>query len=260
MEDRNELIRLIRNIIGDEKEDGFYTSITWNNEKIEVPNFLFKDGLAKYPEIRISPFLSDKQASHSIRVRKHNYDRKTKFYNAIFQVDIYATNAVLVNKIYDAVKRRINLFYDIDTVLYGYDNAFKLIDEEKGIYHSQKYNSKNFDIISVQFCRRLIRRVCKKQDLTKNTYYIDKTGLYVRTDFPIKRIKINTVLNGLIFPDGQTAHQKGIIKTRVINPKNLSQLEKNDVERISFTLGIFYRMDSMRKPGPLATHIMIDSD
>ena len=124
----------------------------------------------------------------------------------------------------------------------------------------KKYNSKNFDIISVQFCRQLIRRVCKKQDLTKNTYYIDETGLYVRTDFPIKRIKINTVLNGLIFPDGQTAHQKGIIKTRIINPKNLSQLENNDVERISFELGIFYRMDSMRNAGPLATHMMIDSD
>lgn len=260
MKDRNELIRLIREIIGDEKEDGFYTSIEWNNKKIEVPNFLFKDGPAQYPEIRISPFLSDTQASHSIRVRRHDYDRKTKFYNAIFQVDIYATNVVLVNKIFDAVKRRISLFYDIDTVWYGYDKAFNLIDEEKNIYHSQNYNSKKFNIISVQFCRKLMKRVCNKEDLIKNTYYIDKTGLYVRTDFPIKRIKINTVLNGLVFPDGQTAHQKGIIKTRIRRPRNLSQLEDNNVERISFELGIFYRMDSMRNAGPLATHMMIDSD
>lgn len=260
MKDRNELIRLVRAIIGDEKEDGFYTSINWNNKEIEVPNFLFKDGPAKYPEIRISPFLSDTKASHSIRVRKHDYDRKTSFYNAIFQVDIYATNIVLVNKIFDAVKRRINLFYDIDTVLYGYDNAFKLIDEEKNIYHSEKYNSKTFDIISVQFCRTPIKRVCNKSDLVRNTYYIDETGTYVRTNYPIKRIKLNIVLNGLVFPDGQTAHQKGIIKTRVMNRKNLSQLENNDVERISFELGIFYRLDSARNAGPLATHVMIDSD
>ena len=57
MKDRNELIFLIRSIIGEEKEDGFYTKVNWNNENIEVPNFLFKDGPAKYPEIRILYFL-----------------------------------------------------------------------------------------------------------------------------------------------------------------------------------------------------------
>ena len=261
MKDRNELIRLIRCIIGDEKEDGFYTSVTWNNETIQVPNFLFKDGPAEYPEIRISPFLSDTQASHSIRVRKYDYDRKTKFYNAIFQVDIYATNVILVNKIFDAVKRRINLFYDIDNVMYGYNKCFKLIDEEKNIYHCKDYNSKYFQIISVNFGNVSLKKVQNKQQLKhKNTYCVNQRGLYVRTDFPIKRIKVNTVLNGLVFPDGETAHQKGIIKTKIINPKNLSELEKNNVERISFELGIFYRMDSMRNAGPLATHVMIDSD
>ena len=45
-----------------------------------------------------------------------------------------------------------------------------------------------------------------------------------------------------------------------MNTRSLSELENNDVERISFELGIFYRMDSERNPGPLATHIMIDSD
>lgn len=260
MKDRNELIRLVREIIGDEKEDGFYTTVIWNNETIEVPNFLFKDGPAQYPEVRISPFLTNKQASHSIRIREYDSDRKSKFYNTIFQVDIYATNIVLVNKIFDAIRRRIQLFYDIDILTYGYDTAFKLIDEEKNIYHSRVYNNKNFNITSVSFCNKLIKRVCSKKDLTRHTYFIDDTGLYVRTDYPIKRIKVRTVLNGLVFPDGQTAHQKGIIKTRIMNEHSLSELENNDIERISFELGIFYRMDSKRNPGPLATHMMIDSD
>ena len=131
MKDRNELIFLIRSIIGEEQEDGFYTKVKWNNETIEVPNFLFKDGPAQYPEIRISPFLTESKASHSIRVRKHNYDRKTKFFNTVFQVDIYADNIVLINNIESAVRKRIELFYDMDTVVYGYDNKFKLIDEER---------------------------------------------------------------------------------------------------------------------------------
>lgn len=261
MKDRNELIFLIRSIIGEEQEDGFYTKVKWNNETIEVPNFLFKDGPAQYPEIRISPFLTESKASHSIRVRKHNYDRKTKFFNTVFQIDIYADNIVLINNIENAVRKRIELFYDMDTVVYGYDNKFKLIDEERNIYHSKTYNSNDFKIISVRFRRIPMQKVKHKSDLKfKNTYYVDETGLYVNTDLPIKIIHINTVLNGLVFKDGETAHQKGIIKTRVMNRRSLSELEKNDVERISFELGIFYRMDGMRNPGPLATHMTIDSD
>ena len=88
MKDKNELIRLIRQIIGDEEADGFYTSVNYNNEIIKVPNYLFKDGTADYPEIRISPFLSNEIAAHPIRIRTYDYESKTKFYNAIFHIDI----------------------------------------------------------------------------------------------------------------------------------------------------------------------------
>ena len=114
MKDRNELIYLIRQIIGDEEEDGFYTIVNWNNKEIKVPNYLFKDGPAKYPEIRISPFLTESQASHSIRIRNYNSDRKTKFYNTIFQIDIFATNIVLVNKIDNMMSV---YYYDIKLVI-----------------------------------------------------------------------------------------------------------------------------------------------
>ena len=73
-------------------------------------------------------------------------------------------------------------------------------------------------------------------------------------------IQINCIINGLIFPDGETAHTKGIIKTRTMNKRTLSELEENNVERISFELGIFYMLDQERKPGPIATDIIVDSD
>ena len=38
MKDRNELIYRIRQIIGDEEEDGFYTKVEYNGEIIKVPN------------------------------------------------------------------------------------------------------------------------------------------------------------------------------------------------------------------------------
>lgn len=261
MKNRNELIYRIRQIIGDEKEDGFYTHVQHNGKDIDVPNFLFKDGPIQYPEIRISPFLTESQKSHSIRIRDYEYDSKTRFYDTRFQIDIYATNLVLANNIEEVVRNRIDLFYDIDTIIYGYDKSFKRIDVERNIYHTPTYNIDNTRIISVRFCKIPMIKVKEKKDLKKrNTFFIDKTGLYIHTDLPIKMIQINAVLNGLVFPDGDTAHKKGIIKTRIMNRRSLSQLEKNNVERISFELGIFYRLDSLRNPGPLATKVIIDSD
>ena len=73
-------------------------------------------------------------------------------------------------------------------------------------------------------------------------------------------VQINTVLNGLTFPDGETANKKGIIKTRKLNKRSLSELEKNNVERISFELGIFYMIDKERNVGPTATDIIVESD
>lgn len=263
MKDRNELIYLVRQIIGDEKEDGFYTSVKFNGEVIQVPNYLFKDGPSRYPEIRISPFLRDDKASHSIRVRKYGLDAKVKYYRTIFQIDIYATNIVLLNKIYSAVSKRIELFYDIDTVWYGYDNRFKLIDVEKNIFYTPVYNTKDFMITSLYCCNKpLIKVEDKKMLCYKNTYYIDETGLYIHTDLPIKMIRIYSVINGLVFPDGETQHKKGIIKTHKQNKRMLSELEENNVERITFELGILYKIDSLRNPGPIATglHIEANSD
>ena len=261
MKDKNELIYRIRQIIGEEKEDGFYTPVKYNDEVIQVPNYLFKDGPSKYPEIRISPFLSDTLKAHPIRIKTFGRHIKRKFYDAIFQIDIYSTNVVQLNNIYSAVRRRIDYFYDIDTVLYGYDKNFQLLDEEKGIYYHKGYNVDNFQIVNIHIRNIPLLRVFNKNELNKkNTYYIDKTGLYINTLYNIKMIQINCIINGLVFPDGETAHTKGIIKTRTMNKRTLSELEENNVERISFELGIFYMLDQERKPGPIATDIIVDSD
>ena len=181
MKDKNELIYRIRQIIGEEKEDGFYTPVKYNDEIIQVPNYLFKDGPSEYPEIRISPFLSDTMKAHPIRVTTNGYHVKRKFYDAIFQIDIYSTNIVQVNNIYSAVRRRIDYFYDIDTVLYGYDKHFQLLDEERNIYYHKGYNINDYKIISIYFSNIPLLRVFDKKALKKrDTYFIDKTGLYVK--------------------------------------------------------------------------------
>ena len=177
MNNDNELIYYIRQIIGNEKEDGFYTPVQYNNNIIQVPNFLFKDGPSEYPEIRISPFLEKQRKSHPIRISGYDYEIKREFYDTVFQIDIYATNMVQANNIEKAINDRFDLFYDIDTVIYGYDKYFHKIDEEKSIYYHKGYNINNLQIIDIYFCDFFLKPVTNKAALKKrNTYYIDETG------------------------------------------------------------------------------------
>lgn len=250
---KNELIRIIRQVIGEERADGFFTPVSYNGEMIEVPNFLFKDAPSVYPEIRISPFLEDNQEAHPIRIRGHNYENKKEFFTAKFQVDIYATNIVQVNDIYDAVKRRIGLFYDIDTVVYGYDKRFKQIGRH--IYCNEEY--KNFRFADVMVGDIHLKPVTRIEDLKINTYLANEDGMYINTCLPIQFLRMRSIINGLLLPDGETTYAKSVIKMRVANRIMLSELEKNDVERISFELEVFYGMDGIRNAGPLATNAII---
>lgn len=255
MKAKNELIYSIRQILGEEKSNGFFLPVIYNDKEIQVPNYLFKDAPAEYPEIRISPFLEDEMESHAVRIRKYNYDNKKRFYTAKFQIDIYATNVAQVNTIYDALERRIDLFYDIDTVIYGYNKTFKQIGEY--LYHSNMFVSDHFCFSDIIINGWRIHKVNHYDDMEMNTYIINHDGLYIKTCLPIKLIKMWSIVNGLTFPDGTTAFSRGIIKTNISNKIMLSDLEKNNVERISFELDIFYAMDQIRNPGPLATHTQI---
>lgn len=255
MKSRNELIYYIRQVIGQELSDGFYTIIEDQGEIVKVPNYLFKDNKAEYPEIRISPFIRDEEVAHSFRVRSCNREDKIKHYKAIFQIDIYATNVVIVNKIYDAVSRRIDLFNDYDTVLYGYNRSFKEVDDN--LYFTDIYTSTNFNIFRILINNNIISKVSSKDLLENNTYIIDEDGLHIQTTLPIQDINIFCILNGLTFSDGEIAYDKNIITLKIQNKKMLSELENNRVERISFDLKILYNLTQERDPGPILEDVSV---
>lgn len=255
MRNKNELIYYIRQVIGEEAIDGFYTLIEDKDEIIKVPNYLFKDGKAEYPEIRISPFVRDEHVSHPIRVRGHNRNDKVKHYRATFQIDIYATNIVIANKIYSAVSNRIDLFDEYDTILYGYNKSFKEIEEN--LYFTNIYNSTNFNIFRILIHNNVISKVSSEDLLENNTYIINEDGLYIQTTLPIQHVQIFNILSGLTFSDGEIAYDKNIISLKIKNKKMLSELENNRVERISFDLNILYNMTQVRDPGPILDGINV---
>ena len=70
MKTKNKIIRLIREIIGEEEPKGFFTHVRHNNQIVKVPNFLFKDAPAEYPEIRISPFITDVEETNQVNIEE----------------------------------------------------------------------------------------------------------------------------------------------------------------------------------------------
>ena len=256
MSNKNKLIYLVRQIIGQEEITGFYTDVIDNNKLYKVPNYLFKDAPAEYPEIRISPFIEDVSVTAQKRLQcRHNRLTKVRHYKAIFQVDIYATTVQMVNNIYSAVAQRIDLFNDYDIIRYGYNKSFKQIDEN--LYYTPIYNTKNFNIFRILIKNNIIRQVDNIKDLTNNTYIINEDGLYVQTTLPIRKIRILNILNGLTFSNKRIAYDEGILQLNIQNKKMLSELENNSVERITFDLSIFYKTAQDRNPGPTLEDVEI---
>lgn len=256
---KNRLIYLVRQIIGQEETTGFYTDVIDNNKLYKVPNYLFKDAPAEYPEIRISPYITDEEVIHQRRFScKKNRLTKVRHYRATFQIDIYATSVQMANNIYAAISQRIDLFNDYDSIIYGYNRSFKQIDEN--LYHSHIYDKRNFNIFRIIINNNIIKRVDNMQNLTNNTYMITEDGLYVRTTLPIQEIRIYHILNGLTFSNHLTSYQEGILSLKIKNKKMISELERNHVERITFDLSILYNMCQDRNPGPILEDVDIISD
>ena len=258
MNSKNKLIYLIRSIIGEDEPSGFYTYVKHNDQIIKVPNYLFKDAPGEYPEIRISPFITDVEATVPQHIYQCNNFAKLYHYHANFQIDIYATNIPMLNNIYDEVYRRIDDFHDFDSITYGYNKSFKQIDQT--LYYSSLYNTQNFNIFRILINNNIIHRMDNIDNLYNNTYTINEDGLYIRTTLPIHKVKIQHSINGLLFNNHKTSFHEHIINMRISNVKMLSELENNSVERISFNLNILYHMLRKIKSGPILEDVKVSSD
>lgn len=258
MNSKNKLIYLVRSIIGEDEPTGFFTYVKNNGEIIKVPNYLFKDAPAEYPEIRISPFIRDTEATVPQHIYRCNNFSKLYHYHTTFQIDIYATTIPMVNNIYDEVYRRIDFFHDIDAITYGYNRSFKQINDN--FYYSPIYNTQNFNIFRILIKNNIIHYVDSIDKIYNNTYTINEDGLYIQTTLPIKQIKLAHNINGLHFKNGKTSYGEHIINMNISNVKMLSELENNSVERISFNLNILYHMLRTRQFGPILEDIKISSD
>lgn len=248
---RNAIVRSMLEILGDKTNIGY----SFN----EVPILLNKDLTTTYPEIRVSPFISNRNTNYEKYIDVDTYRKYRDWEEGIFQVDIYSHSIIEAHHIFDALKKRIYDFFNLETLIYNWNNEFELINENTyrnkayAVSHDKDYLFK--DIYSITINDFNISRVCRKKDLDRDTFYVDEDYLYINTDKNLLDIEIKVLLQGRLFHDGGSHSDHGIHYCEVMSEKNLSGLEDNEVERISFDLFILYSHKREREKLPTVNRI-----
>ena len=174
----NKVTKAVFELVGDKVEGGY--SLPVND--ISVPVFLNKDELTEYPEIRVSPFIG----KGDVRYQKH-IDKNKEAYRhweyGVFQVDIYSKNLIQAQNIYDILKRRIYDFFNLETVVFNYNNEFEELDDD--IYRTKAYallddelfKDENIKIARIMDLIQINMRKSYDKDFLINEY---ATGISVR--------------------------------------------------------------------------------
>ena len=100
----NLITKSIFEIIGDETNFGY--------EFNEVPIFLNKDPTTQYPEIRVSPFI-DKFDVMDQKYIETSFQAYRHWEGGVFQVDIFTTDIIEGQNIYDSLIERIYDFFNL---------------------------------------------------------------------------------------------------------------------------------------------------
>ena len=243
----NNIIKSLLEILGD--KTGFGYSFNY------IPIFLNKDKTTQYPEIRVSPFV-DKYDIIDQKYIEKTYQAYRHWEGGVFQIDIYTRNVIEAHDIYDKLIERIYDFFNLETLVYNWNPEFRQIDDF--IFKNKAYaiNTGLFkDIYSCVLEGQKLKRVYDYDMLGYDTYYADEDALYICSRRDLKSLELKVLLQGRLFENGDSYSDRGIHYYELSDQRNLSALEDNEVERISFDMTIIYSHRREREPLPKVKNI-----
>ena len=245
----NKITKSIFEILGDKTETGYSFNY--------IPILLNKDPTAQYPEIRVHPFVDKFDVMDQKYIEK-SYQAYRHWEGGVFQVDIFTTNIIDGQNIYDKLVERIYDFFNLETLIYNWTPAFREIDTD--IYKNIDYALTGDlfkDVYSVKLEKEKLKRVYMFDDLILNTYYVDEDALYICSKKNLKTLEMKVLLQGRLFENGDAYSDRGIHYYELSNQRNLSSLEDNEVERISFDMYILYSHKREREEIPKASRVRL---
>ena len=243
----NKIVKSIFEILGDKTDIGYQFNY--------VPIFLNKDPTTQYPEIRVHPFIDKFDVMDQKYIEK-SYQAYRHWEGGVFQIDIFTTNIIDGQNIYDALVERIYDFFNLETLIYNWTPSFQEIDTN--IYKNIDYALTGDlfkDVYSVSLEGQKLKRVDLFDDLDFDTFYIDENALYICSKKNLKTLEMKVLLQGRLFENGDSYSDRGIHYYELSNQRNLSSLEENEVERISFDMYILYSHRREREEIPKVKRI-----
>ena len=245
----NKIVKSIFEILGDKTDVGYQFNY--------IPIFLNKDPTTQYPEIRVHPFIEKVDVMDQKYIEK-SYQAYRHWEGGVFQIDIFTTNIIDGQNIYDSLIERIYDFFNLETLIYNWTPSFKEIDTN--IYKNIDYALTGDlfkDVYSVVLEQQKLKRVFNFDELVLNSFYIDEDALYICSKKNLKTLEMKVLLQGRLFENGDSFSDRGIHYYELSNQRNLSALEDNEVERISFDMYILYSHRREREELPKVKRIRL---
>lgn len=235
----NSVVKSILEIYGDITEEGYSFH--------GIPVLLSKDPTTTYPEIRISPFIDKVDIDYQNNIEKL-YRNYRHWEGGVFQIDIYGHNIIECQNIYDDLIERIYDFFNLETLVYSNNGEFEEIDTN--VFKNYGYGIGDLfkDIYEIKVENEKMKRVYLIDNLDLDTYYVDNDALYLCTKKNLKTFKVKVLLQGRLFENGDSYSDRGIHYYELSKQTNLSDLEHNEVDRISFDMYILYSHKREREP------------
>ena len=90
-----------------------------------------------------------------------------------------------------------------------------------------------------------------------NTFYVDDNSLLIKME-KLVSVDVTVIVQGCLFKDKTSVGDRGILSYNITDSRNLSELEGNEVERISFDLELTYVEKRYRERLPRVEHLIND--
>lgn len=246
----NSTLKAILELLGDHENGAYYLPL---NDK-KIPVLLNKDETTVYPEIRLSPFVEKYSLEHQKYIER-NYARYRDWEAGVCQIDLFAQTVVEVQNIYDEIMNRLYDFFNLETVIYNYNDDFTQLDDN--YYKNEAYAVNHdlfIDIYDIEVKGKKLTRVSSIDDISEESFYVDDEALYINTEC-IECIKIKVLMQGRLFSNGDAFSDRGLHYIEFSQQRNLSSLEDNDVERISFDMYVVYSHKREREELPVVNKV-----